>query len=757
MTRKSAVVVLALLGGLIVSAARLVTQPRGWEANADFYRAFAVTSLIVTVLTWVAAFRGSASARRPWRWIAVAFTVLLLPQPLPVIGAALDGAAPLWTIMTVLMSRLVWAPLMLAGILMFPMRRLSGQQRVRFGADIATVVGGGFVISWYFQLGPAVTSLHAGPDALVVIGFPITDLVLIFGLCALLMRNGVASWRGPLPIFLAGLTVYLAGDVIYAHDILQGPITWSTPLSLCLNGANLIMAAAAAVQAGKPVAGAAGTEERPGSAVAYLPYAALLAGYTMLLVAAVREGEIDPWGGLTAGVIVMTGAVVLRQFVALRENHRLVVHDHLTGLANRISADAALTAALRRHTDDGVASAILLIDLDGFKKVNDTRGHEAGDLLLTAFGEILKRTVRGSDVAARVGGDEFMVVLDRPGGPEQALAVARRILDATAEPVRAAGGDLMIRASVGVAMTDPGAGAATIRHRSDMAMYVAKRGGRQGVQLWHAGLEDAATADETFETDLAAAVELGQLRVLYQPLVRLSDDGIVGVEALVRWEHPTLGTIGPARFIPVAERTGVIEQIGLWVLEQATTQVRRWQLDLNQPRLYVSVNLSPRQLRQGGLVDRIRDRLTGSGLAARDLVLELTESALVNGPESVAVLEEIRDLGVAIAVDDFGTGYSSLRYLTRLPVDILKLDRCFVAELNGEPEGSAVAEAVLRLAKALHMAAVAEGIETAAQATELTLLGYDSGQGYHYARPQTAAAMAVLLARQTTGVDAGIG
>ncbi|GAA2521411.1 putative bifunctional diguanylate cyclase/phosphodiesterase [Winogradskya humida] len=738
-----------LLFGLFVSSARVVTQPQGAEANADFFRSFLVTSLIATVMAWIAACKGPAAARRPWRWIAIAFTVLLAPQPLAVVVAVLYDGLPLWSIMAVLICRLVWGALLLVGILMFPMRPLSGQQRTRFAADIATVVGGGFVISWYFQLGPAVTTRQAGLDALTVIGFPIADLVLIFGLCALLMRNGVASFRGPLPIFLAGLAAFLVSDVIYAHDILmQGPMAWTTPLALVLNAGDLIMALAAGVHVRNPDAGSDIPPEESRSGVAYLPYAALLAGYTMLFVAAWQEGEIYPWSGLAAGVIVMTGAVVLRQVIALRENHRLVVHDHLTGLANRISADAALAAACRRQQQEGATSAILLIDLDGFKKINDTRGHEAGDALLAAFAAILKRTVRATDVAARVGGDEFVIVLDRPGSTDQAIAVARRILDAAAEPTRIGDVDIRINASVGVAMTETGVDAATVRHRADMAMYVAKRGGRNGIQLWHAELEDVAAADDVFETDLAAAVTAGQLRVHYQPLIELATGEISGVEALVRWEHPVLGMISPDRFIAVAERTGSIEQIGLWVIDQAAAQVRGWQRDLGR-HLHLSVNLSPRQLIQPDLVDQIRARVAATGLNPRDLVLELTESALVHGTDAVAVLEDIRSLGIRIAVDDFGTGYSSLRYLTRLPVDILKLDRCFVAELNGEPEGSAVAEAVLRLARALHMVTVAEGIETAAQANELTLLGYDAGQGYHYSRPLPADAMESLLIQRS--------
>jgi EAL domain-containing protein (putative c-di-GMP-specific phosphodiesterase class I) len=277
-----------------------------------------------------------------------------------------------------------------------------------------------------------------------------------------------------------------------------------------------------------------------------------------------------------------------------------------------------------------------------------------------------------------------------------------------------------------------------------MAMYAAKRRGRHDAELWHPTLHEAAAEQDSIEADLARAATDGQLRVYYQPIVALTTGEITGLEALVRWQHPVHGLIFPDRFIPVAEHTGAIDEIGLWVLEQAAAQVQQWQRQIGR-NLYVSVNLSPRQLGNPELPEQVRAALATSALDPHNLVLELTETALVHEADATEPLEALRALGARIAVDDFGTGYSSLRYLTRLPVDILKLDRCFVSELNGEPQGSAVAEAVLRLAQALHLDTVAEGIEEQAQATELALLGYHSGQGYHYAKPMTTEAMTAML------------
>ncbi|MET3425507.1 diguanylate cyclase (GGDEF)-like protein [Actinoplanes tereljensis] len=726
------------LAAMATVGVRIVTDPQGDDRSAEFFRSYLLTSILTTTFCWIAAFRGPAAARRPWRWIAIAFTAMLLPQPYSVVMAAThEGKLPLSGILAALTGRLAWAPLVLVGLLMFPMKSLTGRARTRFIADLTTVIGGGFVVSWYFQLGPALQNGRIGPDALIVIGFPVTDLALIFGVCALLMRNGLTSWRGPLPLFLAGLITYLAGDVTYAHLIGNGPMTWTTPLSVTLNGADLIMATAAAMQIMRPGEGTRPKDQEQ-SKIAYLPYVALLAGYVLLLVAAAREGNLYPWAGLAVGIIVMTGAVVLRQIVAMRENHGLVVRDHLTGLANRLSVAPALEAAVRRHRETGVASAVLVIDLNGFKKINDTLGHEAGDALLVTFAEVLRSAVRGVDVAARVGGDEFVVVLDRPGDADQALAVAQRILD------RAAGSPTPIRAAIGVVLTDPETDVVTVRHRADMAMYAAKRAGLGRPELWHPGLESATGAADTFDAEILAATAAGQLRLAYQPIVTLATGEITGVEALVRWEHPERGTLLPDAFIAAAERTGAIDDLGLWVLETATRQTRHWQDEFGR-RLYVSVNLSPYQLPSPGLTDAVLGTLAVTGLNPHDLVLELTESALVHESEGAAILEALRRADIRIAVDDFGTGYSSLRYLTRLPIDILKLDRCFVSELNGEPQGSAVAEAVIRLAQALHLDTVAEGIEVPAQATELTLLGYRSGQGYHYARPLSAEALTSVL------------
>jgi diguanylate cyclase (GGDEF)-like protein len=399
---------------------------------------------------------------------------------------------------------------------------------------------------------------------------------------------------------------------------------------------------------------------------------------------------------------------------------------------------------------------VLLIDMDGFKKINDTLGHDAGDALLVAFATVLRENVMSSDTAARLGGDEFAVLLDGVESAEHATAVAERILAKARETVTYYGdAPMAMRASIGIAVanlaTDTDAvDEKVLLYRADVAMYAAKRKRTLGWQLFTTGMDDDIDS-RVLQADLANAVTEGQLRLEYQPIVALDTGDLTAFEALVRWQHPTLGLIPPATFIPLAEQNGAIHEIGAWVLEQACRQVLTWQNRLPPHRsLHLSVNISARQLENTTLAEDILATVDQVGFNPRSLVLELTESALVDDQSALPQLDALRERGIRIALDDFGTGYSSLRYLTRLPVDILKLDRCFVEELNGQHDGSAVAEAVIRLGQILHLDTVAEGIETPQQAAELELLGCSQAQGYHFARPLTDTAVDTLLHHSDT-------
>jgi diguanylate cyclase (GGDEF)-like protein len=460
------------------------------------------------------------------------------------------------------------------------------------------------------------------------------------------------------------------------------------------------------------------------------------------LVALLTGARNRAMGKVDAATAALRRDIDRRQQVETRlrerelELEKMALHDPLTGLANRAGLDARLAEAVGRRTD----IALLLIDLDDFKLVNDVHGHAAGDAMLTEFAQILLAGVRTGDVAARIGGDEFVVLITGVPDADQAVTAAQRVLAmAAAAPVRLGEDLLPVRASIGVATGRPGDTPKELLRRADIAMYQAKHLGTHGVQLHDPSMTDRRAADARLGEDLAGALDRGELHVLYQPLVDLADTRPVGVEALVRWHHPRLGVVSPAQFIPIAERSGTISEIGLFVLETACRQVAEW------GGLYVSVNLSPRQLQEQTLVADVLDVLARTGLAPERLVLEITESALVDESAGTAKLRALRDRGIHVAIDDFGTGYSSLHYLTRLPVDILKIDRSFVAELNGTPEGSGITEAILRLSQVLHLTTVAEGIETADQAAELQMLGCSVGQGYLFARPLPPAALYELL------------
>jgi diguanylate cyclase (GGDEF)-like protein len=422
-------------------------------------------------------------------------------------------------------------------------------------------------------------------------------------------------------------------------------------------------------------------------------------------------------------------------------------HDSLTNLPNqalfRDRVEHALTRVQRQHT----RVAVLFLDLDNFKTVNDSLGHTVGDELLVAVTARLERCLRQGDTAARMGGDEFAMLLEDLETTEDATAIAERMIAALRRPFAIVGKEVFIGASIGVAFDASGAGTDQLLRNADLAMYTAKMRGRGRCQVFEPEMHIAAVERLEVEADLRRACERDEFRVHYQPIVDVRTGFIGAVEALVRWQHPTRGLLPPAGFIPLAEETGLIQEIGRKVLQEACLQVRAWQLELGTvPRLGVSVNLSPRQLTDPKLVADVAKALETAGLAAESLTLEITESAMMHDTETaVARLLELKALGVSLAVDDFGTGYSSLSYLQRFPIDSLKIDRSFVAGIDGDAEQSALARAIVRLAQTLQLHAVAEGVETATQLERLKELGCRYAQGFFLAMPQDAESLGVVL------------
>ena len=462
--------------------------------------------------------------------------------------------------------------------------------------------------------------------------------------------------------------------------------------------------------------------------------------YGVLSAHSVRHRSFDAHDLTFVEALANTLAGALRQRRAEERLTHQALHDPLTGLPNRALVADRLDHALARAARSGDHTAVLLVDLDNFKAVNDSLGHGAGDELLVAVAERFRGCIRPGDTVARLGGDEFVILLEETFELE-ALAVAERVLDALRQPLVLADRPVVVGASVGVATSRQAGGSDALVRNADLAMYAAKGAGKGRVEVFHAGMHEAVLARLELEADLRAALpgalEGGQFRLLYQPKVSLDTKQVTGVEALVRWEHPERGTVSPLEFIPLAEETGLIVPIGAWVLEEACRQGARWrQARPDSPAFVVSVNVSARQFGPG-LVETVRAALASTGFDARALCLEVTESVVMADVEaSVAILRALKGLGVRISLDDFGTGYSSLTYLKQFPLDELKVDKSFVDGLGTDAQDGAIVAAIMGMAHALDLSVVGEGVESPAQLAALRALGCESAQGFYFARPR---------------------
>ena len=433
-----------------------------------------------------------------------------------------------------------------------------------------------------------------------------------------------------------------------------------------------------------------------------------------------------------------------RQATEDASRHR-ALHDPLTSLPNRVLFLDRVEQALSRVRRSGALAAVLFLDLDHFKLINDSLGHEAGDELIATAGPRIEERVRATDTVARIGGDEFAVLLEDLDDEHQATEAAERIGAAFTRPFVLAGSEHFVTASVGIAFAGGEGSSHDLIRDADAAMFRAKERGRARYELFDEVMRARAVSRLQLENDLRRAVQRQELEVHYQPLVSLPTGTIVGAEALLRWEPPADIRIGTEEFVPIAEENGLIEPIGRWVLEQACTQAVCWQ-DLASEDFAISVNLSPVQVAAPGLVESISEVLERTGLEASRLCLEITETALLQDDSAtVEILSRLRELGVRLVLDDFGTCYSSLAYLSHLPLDALKVDRAFVGRLGGEDSDTAITEAILAMSQALDLEVVAEGIETARQVEELTRLGCHYGQGFWFAHPLPEAEMTSLL------------
>lgn len=445
-------------------------------------------------------------------------------------------------------------------------------------------------------------------------------------------------------------------------------------------------------------------------------------------------------GDLVAVVRDITERKRVEEEIRYRANY-----DQLTGLPNRELLVERLTQAINRSHRDPCRLALLFVDLDHFKQVNDTLGHALGDRLLQQAAERLSHCVRESDTVARQGGDEFVVLLQDLDHPRDAAQVASKIIDLLEDPFQLDGHAAHIGASVGITLyPEDGDDVLTLFRNADLAMYRAKDAGRNTFQFFERAMTQAAMERRSMESDLRLALEQGEFLLHYQPIFDLEECRLAGAESLVRWLHPRRGLVSPDAFIPLAEETGLIRELGAWVLEQSCHQLARWRLQGLD--MYVSVNISSRQIPDALPLEWLQALVTRHGLEPGRLVMEITEGVLLaDTPRTKAWLEGVRALGLRFSLDDFGTGYSSLAYLKRFPINKLKIDRAFVGDMEGNPADRALVEAILAMARSLGLEVVAEGVETEGQLEMLQRLGCRYAQGYLLSRPIPAADFGDLI------------
>ena len=456
-----------------------------------------------------------------------------------------------------------------------------------------------------------------------------------------------------------------------------------------------------------------------------------------------RRGEVT-------GAVMVFHDVSTARALSLRMSY-LAQHDSLTDLPNRILLNDRLNQAMALAHRHQQQLAVLFLDVDRFKHINDSLGHDVGDRLLQSVAQRLLGCVRKSDTVSRQGGDEFVILLSEVTRAQDAAVSAEKILMALSTPHRIDRHDLHVTASIGIVIyPDDGTEAETLMKHADFAMYHAKDSGRSNYQFFTPDMNVRAIERQSLENGLRHALERQQFVLHYQPTMNLETGAIVGVEALIRWRHPNLGLVPPAQFVPVAEECGFIVAIGRWALREACRQARAWQ-DAGLPPIRIAINVSAAELREKDFVAGVSAILTETALEPRYLELELTETFLMQDSTSTAaVLQALKDTNVQLALDDFGTGYSSLSHLKRFPIDTLKIDRSFVRDLTTDADDASIVSAVISLGKSLHMRVVAEGVESRAQLAFLHEQGCPEGQGYYFSRPMVAKEFAKLLRRSVT-------
>jgi diguanylate cyclase (GGDEF)-like protein len=706
---------------------------------------------------------------------------------------------------------LAYYPAFLLGVILLLKRPETVGEIVNNALDLAIILAAAVLGFDNFLIGPIINS-NADATAFeraILAAYPVGDLVMLGALLLILyndphassdrkgLRDDAGVQQSPIPVFLlaAGMLIMIVSDCAYSYQSLLGTYASGGALDLGWIAAGLIIGMAGVAQwtALQPQPNAIGDylpdqtfREWAKRIKTFLPYAWLLGAFSLLVASALTPLPM-PFLSIALGVGVILALVLVRQFIALSTNAKLnlqlkdqtaklenvnrdlnleiaerlraqeklafdVLHDQMTGLANRrLFLDRLGQAIKRSRRHKEMSFAVLFLDLDAFKVVNDSLGHTFGDQLLISVGKRLEAVLRSGDTVARFGGDEFAILLDDLDNEASAIKTANKVRDAIGEPFHLNDHDVHITASIGIA-TDltKYEYADELLRDVDLAMYRAKSLGKARCALFRVEMRDQVFSRLVLEEGLRNALKNGEFQLYYQPITSLESDRIVGLEALLRWVHPTRGVLLPIEFLPVAEESDMILPIGEWVLNEACRQLREWHDRYpSLAQVTVNVNMSNREFAQANLPDKVCRALQANNLKGSLLKLEITERVLVdNYPTANDVIGALNEMGVQVEIDDFGTGYSALAYLQQLPIDAIKIDKSFISEMRNNRKGLGLVRAIVSMARELGMETIAEGIETGEQLSELKGLLCGYGQGFLLSVPLDAVSAGRILEKQ---------
>ncbi len=711
----------------------------------------AVAAFAAAVFTGLAARRESGRARLAWAALCGYAGVWGAGQTLwlwkeVILRQEVPGV---WFTDVFFLASTVFA---LAAALLFQPSAQSGLARLRSVLDGLIIGSALLLVGWTLVLGRLfAVDLVGMPQRVVMLAYPLGDVVVLTLIVTAAMRLG-RRMRASLALVNAGIAAILVADCWYAFENASTGFDAGSPLNAMWTGGFVLIMLAGMHAAWSWRATPAEELERAGpdeeaSFSQYLPPLMVVVACGFAVYQRLAAGRTH--GVVLGAVVSLVLLASIRQAVTLADNRRMsrrlaeqARSDALTGLVNRREFhDRVLEALCDAASARRPEVAVLYIDIDGFKAVNDSHGHAAGDVLLTTVGRRLLNTVRTGDIVGRIGGDEFAVLLRGADVDSAAVQIADRVIARLREPVHLADVEMIVSASIGIALAGCDDTPESLLGHADVAMYRAKTGGRDRHEVFDADAHRAVMGRLRLQAELRVALERRQFVLHYQPIVDMERGRVIGVEALARWDHPERGLLRAGDFVSLAEESGVIVELGRNVLREACFAAADWQ---SEGLFFVAVNVAARQLRDTGFVDDVVGALADSGLPPKALVLEMTESdVMADSLVAESALTELRRHGVRVAMDDFGTGYSSLSNLCRIPVDILKTDGMFVRAPDGTP-GALVASAILALGTSLGLILIAEGIEDEHRAHTVTRMGYRFGQGFHLGRPAPADQLVAL-------------